>query len=182
MTLLVREGDDVDALAGGRIGFMDGPGRLEGVNYTERTVQPAGLVLALDVRAGEDVRSIAGRAADDIGYAVDFGGMTKGLELLTKPAPRDHIVFRQCRSVHAGLESPNLAQLVEVAEQAFGVDLDHMLKLHHARDGTLDPGLLPFRVTALRAIQHRAAGSRHRRADQCVQARCLLINLRTGNV
>ena len=53
MPLLVAPGRDVDAEIGGRRVFGKGAGGLEAVDDAERAVEPAGMVLALEMRAGE---------------------------------------------------------------------------------------------------------------------------------
>ena len=53
MPFLVAPGRDVDAEIGGRRVFGKRAGGLEGVDDAERAVEPAGMVLALQMRAGE---------------------------------------------------------------------------------------------------------------------------------
>ena len=131
MPFLVAERRDIDAEAGAGRVLGEGPRRLQRVDDAERAVEPAGMVLRLDVGAGEHLA--AGRAgkSQHVADAVD-DRLEPGLShALGQPLARRHVLGREGRPVHAGLVGADLAQRVEIAQQAVGIDGRH----GYPRDG-----------------------------------------------
>ena len=89
MPLLVAEHHDVDAGIAARL--LDRARGFQRVDAAERAVEPAGMVLAFQMRAGQRLaRRVALRLAQDVADAVD-GGLEPGRgALLGEPrcAPR----------------------------------------------------------------------------------------------
>src|SRR5262249_29384639 len=73
VALLVAERDDIDAGVAGRLVLAQGARGFERVDHAERTVEPAGVILAFDVRAGENLSPGRARKADHIADAIDLG-------------------------------------------------------------------------------------------------------------
>src|SRR5215203_1301411 len=125
MPLLVAPGRDVDAKIGRRRILGKRAGGLEAVDDAERAVEPAGMVLALEMRAGEHLWPRRPARSEDAADAVDLG-VEPGLgESLGEPVPRLDVLAREGRAVDAGLVGTELREPAEVAEEAPGIDLRH---------------------------------------------------------
>src|SRR4051794_372878 len=125
MPLLVAPGRDVDAEIGGRRVLGKGARGLEAVDDAERAVEPASMVLALEMRAGEHLTPRRAAEAEDAADAVDRG-VEPGLgEAVGEPVPRLDVLAREGRAMHAGLVGAELRERAQVAEEAAGIDLRH---------------------------------------------------------
>ncbi len=115
--LLVREGDDVDG--------QPGAGQRHPGHDAQRPVEPAGLVLRLDVAADQQVRAGAAVAPQHVADPVDGSVQAADLEPGHQPAAGFHVRGREGRPVDAGAEPADLAQLVQVGQEGSGVDRGH---------------------------------------------------------
>ena len=102
-------------------------GEFESKNHPHGAIQPARAGLGFQMAAGEQLRPVAGRQADDIADAVDVGGQARLGQAAGQPVAGADVVGGEGRAVDAGLVFADLAQGVEVGEQAVGVDLRHGL-------------------------------------------------------
>src|SRR5262249_11285403 len=73
MPLLVAERDDVDAGIAGRPVLSQRACGFERINDAERTIEPAGVVLAFEMRAREDLAALGAAPPEYIADAVDLG-------------------------------------------------------------------------------------------------------------
>ena len=106
MTFLVAARRDVDAGIAARL-FGRARG-LERVDAAERAVEPAGLVLRLEMRAGERLARRPRCHAEHVADAVDRR-LEPGLRAsLGEPVPRRDILGRKGRAVDAGLVGAEL--------------------------------------------------------------------------
>ena len=125
MALLVAPGRDVDAhVAHIRI-LAERARRLEPVDDAERAIEPAGMVLAFDMRAGEKMRTACAAVADHGADAVDARVQPGLVEPVAKPMARLDVLRREGRAMHAGLVSAEGRQRAEVAKDAVGIDGRH---------------------------------------------------------
>src|ERR1043166_5847557 len=85
VALFVGEGDHVDAQPGGGFVLSERARRLERVDHAERAVEPAGMVLRLDVRASEHLAASRAREADHVGNAVDHRLESRALHAFDEP-------------------------------------------------------------------------------------------------
>ena len=91
MTFLVTERDDVHAGVAGRRVVAQRARGFERIDDTERTVEPAGMVLALDMGAGQNFPPPSTAEADDIADAVDLR-VEPGLgHAIDQPLARHHV-------------------------------------------------------------------------------------------
>ena len=103
MAFLVAPGGDLDrAVERRRIGIEHARG-LERVDDAERAVEPAGIVLAFEMRARKELWAGLGADADDIADTVDCGGKA----CLGQPRA-SHSSERICASEKVGLCTPVL--------------------------------------------------------------------------
>ncbi len=119
-----------------RVHWQPGAGQRHGSGDPERAVQPACLVLALDVAARQQLRAWPRVAAQHVADAVHLGLEASFLHARHQPAPGLHVLRRVGRAVHARLERPDPAQRVEVGEEALGIWLKccHLKCCHRAAD------------------------------------------------
>ena len=117
VTLLVGEGHHVHG--------QPRAGEGEGGDHAQGAVQPAGLVLALDVATDEEKGAGAGVAAEHVADTVDGGFETAFGHARHQPAARLHVLRRKSGAVYAGLVGADLAKLVQVPEEVGGVDGGH---------------------------------------------------------
>jgi hypothetical protein len=83
------------------------------------------LVLRLDVRAGEELATARAGKAEHVADPVDRRLEAGPFHALDEPLARLHVLGRKRRPMHAGLMGADLAQFVEVAQQAIGIDGRH---------------------------------------------------------
>src|SRR2546423_4354509 len=123
MSLLVAEHHDIDAGIAAR--FLNAAGGLERVDAAERAIEPAGMVLRFQMRAGKDFAAARPALSQNIADAIDRR-LEAGLGApLREPLPRCDVFGRKRRAVHASLVGAEGAQLIEIAEQAVGLDGGH---------------------------------------------------------
>ena len=141
MALLVAPGRDVDAhVAHIRI-LAERARRLEPVDDAERAIEPAGMVLAFDMRAGEKMRTACAAVADHGADAVDARVQPGLVEPVAKPMARLDVLRREGRAMHAGLVSAEGRQRAEVAKDAVGIDgRHHATRLSFRAARSVEPG------------------------------------------
>src|ERR1700722_5245063 len=113
MALLIAKCNDVNTDTVHRRILAQRACGFEGVDYPQRAVEPARLVLTLDVRTRENYAARA-VSPEHIGDAVDLRIESSFGHPLHQPLPRDHIGCRQRRPVHTGLVATDLAERVKV--------------------------------------------------------------------
>jgi hypothetical protein len=125
MAFLVAPGRDVDAHVAHFRVVAERPRRLEPVDDAERAIEPAGVVLAFDMRAGQQARPAGAAVADHGADAVDARVQPGLLEPVAEPMTRLDVLRREGRAVHAGLVGAEGRQRAQVAKDAVGVDGRH---------------------------------------------------------
>lgn len=120
MAFLVAPGGDLDRAVEGAIGIEHARG-LERVDDAERAVEPAGIVLAFEMRTRKQLWAGLGTGADDIADTVDCGGKACLGQSRAKPFQRTHMSVGEGRLVHAALVGAERPQCVEVGKDAGAV-------------------------------------------------------------
>src|SRR4051794_19047117 len=90
MAFLVAPGGDFDSALGGGI-WIEHAGGFQRVDDPERPIEPASIVLALQVRAREQFWPGLGAGAEHISDAVDFGCKAGVRQLLRQPLQGVHV-------------------------------------------------------------------------------------------
>jgi hypothetical protein len=72
MSFLIAPGRDLDGAGGARI-WIDDAGSFERIDHAERPIEPARVILALEMRTGQKFRSGFRGCAEHIADAVDLG-------------------------------------------------------------------------------------------------------------
>jgi hypothetical protein len=121
MSFLVAPCRDFDGAIDISIGIDHARG-LERVNDAEGTIEPAGIILTFEMRAGEYFRASLRAGAKHIADAVDGCGQFRAGKLLDQPPKRLHMGLRKGRLVHAGLVGADGPQRVEIGEHPGAVD------------------------------------------------------------
>ncbi|WP_332308988.1 hypothetical protein [Roseococcus microcysteis] len=127
VALLIGEGDDIHR--------QPGAGKRDTRHHTQRAIQPAGLILAFDMAAHQQMRTRPGVAAEDIADAVHAGLQPHLAHAVHQPAAAFHVLGREGGAVHAGLVGPDLPKLVQVLEEPFRVHLRHAAPLSRSGRG-----------------------------------------------
>ena len=123
MALLVAECRDVDADLAGLLGQR--PRGFERIDDAECAVEPAGMILGFEMRAGEHLAAGRARAAEHIADAVDRR-LEAGLRhAFGQPLARHDVFGREGRTMDAGLVGAEGAQRVQIAEHAVRIDRRH---------------------------------------------------------
>ena len=117
MALFVAPGGDFHRSRDRRIGIEHACG-LERVDHPQRTIEPAGMVLALQMRSRQQLRAGLGAGAEHIADAVDGGRELRVGQPLGQPAQGLTVRFGEGRTVDAGLVASERAQRVEIGEDA----------------------------------------------------------------
>jgi hypothetical protein len=120
VSFLVAPGGNLDRAFERGIG-IEHAGRFERVDDPERAVEPAGVVLAFEVRSREQLGSRLCAGAKDIADAVDRGGEACVGQLLHQPIQRKLVRLGEGRLVHAGLVRANGTERIEIGENALAV-------------------------------------------------------------
>jgi len=74
------------------------------------------------VRAHQQARSALGAAADDIADAVDHRLEPRFLHAARQPVPALDVLWREVRTVSAGLVAAEISDAAQVAQSSFAVD------------------------------------------------------------
>jgi len=101
MPFLVTPGGDFDRALGGGVG-IDHARCFKGIDHAKWSIEPAGEILAFEMRAGEQFRSRFAACAQHVTNAVDFGGEAGLGQSLSQPLQRAHVRFGKGRPVDAG--------------------------------------------------------------------------------
>ena len=117
MSFLVAPGCDFDRAVDIRIG-IDDAGGFERIDDAERPIEPARIVLAFQMRAGQQFRSGFRAGAEDIADAVDLGREACLGQPLHQPFQRTHMRFRERRLVNASLVGADAAERIEIGKDA----------------------------------------------------------------
>jgi hypothetical protein len=120
MTFLVAPGRHFNRAVYIRIA-VDDSGGLERIDHAERSIEPARVVLAFQMRPRQQFRPGLGAGAEDVADAVDFAPEAGLGKPLHQPRQRGEMRFRKRRLVNAGLVGADGAQRVEVGEDAGAV-------------------------------------------------------------
>jgi len=99
-----------------------GAGGFQPVDDAERAIQPPGMILRLQVAAGEQLPTGGGIAAIDIADTVDRGRQSGLGQSGREPVAGLHILRREGRAVHACLVLTDFAQRIQVTQQSFAID------------------------------------------------------------
>ena len=99
-----------------------GPRERECRHHAGDAIQPAGLVLGFQMAADQQMRAAALVAAEHVADAVDRRIEADGRHFPHQPAPAVHIVPAEGGAMHAGAERAELAQRIEVLQEARGID------------------------------------------------------------
>ena len=92
MALLVTQGNDIDAAIGEAAVIGNGASGFQPVDHAERTVEPAGMVLALQMRPGKEFRPRRLAPPEDRADPV-YARIEPGLaHAAGKPVPRLHVL------------------------------------------------------------------------------------------
>jgi hypothetical protein len=94
MAFLVAPGGDLDRAGRVRIGIDDARsfGRID---HTKRSIEPAGVVLAFEMRARQQLRPGFAAGAEDVADAVDVGHEAGLGQPLRQPFQRAHMRFEK---------------------------------------------------------------------------------------
>jgi hypothetical protein len=122
MAFLVAPGCDLDGALDVRVG-IDDSGGFERIDDPERTVEPAGIILAFEMRTRQQFWSRFRAGAEHIADAIDLGGQSRLGEPLHQPLQRAHMRLGKGRLVHAGLVGADGAECIEVGEDAGAVEV-----------------------------------------------------------
>ena len=122
MAFLVAPGRDFDGAVDVRIA-IDDAGGFERIDDAERSIEPARVVLAFEMRARQQFRPGFGAGADDVADAVDLAGKSSLGKPLHQPLQRAQMRFRKGRLVNAGLVGADGAQRVEIGKDAGAIDV-----------------------------------------------------------
>jgi hypothetical protein len=115
MRLLVGIGADIDRQAAA--------GEFERAHDAEHAVEPTGMVLRLDMAAGEQVRAGPAMPPEHVADAVD-GGVEPGLgHAGHQPVPAFHVLRAEGRAVHASPVGADGSQGVEILHEPVCIDL-----------------------------------------------------------
>src|SRR5262249_60730946 len=104
--LFVAEHRHVDADLAGRGVRGDGTRGLQRIDAPQGPVEPAGMVLALQMRAGEDLAAGCRALAEDIADAVDRGNEFGLRQSTPEPFPGRDVLLGEGRGGCAALVSP----------------------------------------------------------------------------
>ncbi len=95
---------------------------------TENAIQPAAVVLRLQMAARQDVRPRPAMPPEDIADPVDRRVEARGLQLAHQPVPALHVLRTEGRAMHArAVGATDLAQGVEIVQEAGSVERQRVL-------------------------------------------------------
>src|SRR6185436_14443741 len=123
MPLLVGKHNHVDAGIAAR--FLKRARGFERVDAAERAVEPAGMVLRFQMRAGENLGAARPALSQNVADTVDRRFESRFGAALGKPCARGDILRREGRAMDAGLVAAEGTQLGKIAEQTVGLDGGH---------------------------------------------------------
>jgi hypothetical protein len=127
VALFIAEHRHIDANLPGRGVRGNGTRSLQGIDAPQGPVEPSGIVLALQMRAGEDLATGSRALAEDIADAID-GGTEIGLRQSTREPFAGRDVLRGERwTVHTALVSSERSEGAQVGKDPLRLDLGHCL-------------------------------------------------------
>ena len=143
MAFLVAPRGDLDSAVDAGIGVEHARG-FERIDDAERAVEPAGMVLAFEMRAGQQLRPGLGAGAEHIADAVDRRPSSPASgNLRGQPLQRAHVRLGEGRLVHAGLVGADGTERIEIGENALaigaGASVRHVRQPSTPRRGSLRP-------------------------------------------
>ncbi len=127
MAFLVAPCCDFDGAFGVRIG-VDDAGGFQRIDDAERAIEPAGVILAFEMRARQQFRPGFRARGEQIADAVDLTGKSSVGKLLRQPFQRTHMRLREGRLVNAGLVGADAAKGVEVRKDAGAIDVEALVR------------------------------------------------------
>ena len=121
MAFLVAPCRDLDGAVDIRIG-IDDAGGFERIDDAERSIEPARVVLAFEMRARQQFRPGFRAGAEHVADAVDLGRKACLGKPLRQPLQRAHMRLRESRLVNAGLVGADGTERVEIGKDPGAVD------------------------------------------------------------
>src|SRR5487761_2646392 len=118
MPFLVAPCRDFNGAIGVRV-EVENSGGFQRINDTKRPIEPAGIILAFEMRAGQQFRPGFCACAEHIADAVDCGGEVRLGQMLRQPFHRAHVRLRVGRLVNAGLVGADAAECMETRTPPF---------------------------------------------------------------
>ena len=137
MAFLVAPCCDLDRAMNVRI-RIDDAGGFERIDHAERSIEPARIVLAFQMRARQQFRPGLRAGSDDVADAVDFAREVRLGEPLRQPLERAHMRFRERRLVNAGLVGADGAERIEIGKDASTIHAGEIVS-HQLACLTSDP-------------------------------------------
>ena len=123
MSFLVAPGRDLDGAGGVRIG-IDDAGGFERIDDAERPIEPARVILAFEMRAGQQFRSgFRGWCRAHCRCRRSRRQVLPRAVAAASHLQRAHMRLREGRLVNAGLVGADAAQRIEIAEDPGAVDV-----------------------------------------------------------
>ena len=171
MSFLVAPCRDFDGAVDVRIGIDHARG-FERIDDAERPIEPAGKILAFEMRARQQLRSGFRAGAEHIADAVDLGGEPCFGKPLRQPLQRAHMRLGESRLVNAGLVGADGAQRIEVGKDPGAIDVRAMVS-HGAsprRYLVTLPGKNPAGNRKLRSLERQSFPARLLQVDGTVTA------------
>ena len=124
MTFLIAPRRNFDSAFGGGIG-IDDAGSFERVDDAKRSIEPARIILAFQVRAGQQFGPGFWTVAEHIANAVDRGGEAGLGKPPGQPFQRAQMRLGERRLVNAGLVGADVAQRMEIGQDAGAIEFRH---------------------------------------------------------
>ena len=131
MPFLVAPCRDFDGAVGVRVG-IDNSGGFEGIDDAKRPIEPAGEILAFEMRSGQQFRPGFCTRAEHIADAVDRGGEPRLGKPLRQPLQRAHMRLGEGRLVDAGLVGADAAERVEIRKDPSAIGVRRIVR-HEAQ-------------------------------------------------
>src|SRR5262249_29778335 len=131
MTFLVAPRGDLDGTVEIRVAIERARG-FQRIDHAERPIQPAGIILAFEMRAREQFGAGFRARAEHIADAVDGGGEARLRKARRQPFQRAHMGFGEGRLVHTGLVGADRTQRVEIGKDTGAIGASAIVR-HGAR-------------------------------------------------
>ena len=122
MSFFIAPCRNFDGAVDVRVG-IDNSGGLKGIHDAERPIEPAGEILAFEMRPGQQFRSGVCAGAEHIADAIDRNREPCLRKPRGKPLQRAHMRLRESRLVNAGFVGTDAAECIKIRQDpsAIGV-------------------------------------------------------------